>query len=149
MNIIGVGTSELLLVLVIMMVIAGPKRMIIWANLLGQYWVKLRRIWSEMVKEIQKELDDAGVDVTLPKTPPTRTQMDKWAQAAMKAVSEPLQEDDNILRRELSFIEEQTKLPALEEEAQPETPEDDEKASVADTGDDYGTWNTSWRYKYP
>ena len=141
MNIIGVGTSELLLVLVIMMVVAGPKRMIIWANLLGQYWVKLRRIWSEMVKEIQKELDDAGVDVKLPKTPPTRTQMDKWAQAAMKSVSEPLQEDGNILRRELDYIEEQTKLPALEEEAQPETPEDDEKAGVADNGNDYGTWN--------
>lgn len=146
MNILGVGSSELLLILVIMMVVAGPKRMIVWANLLGQYWVKLRRIWSQLAREIQKELDDAGLDVKVPKNIPTRMQVDKWAQASMKSLTEPLKEDGDELRTELDYIYEKAKLPQLEEinEEQEEDAapkKDAEEIGTTGVDSDYGTWS--------
>ena len=35
MNVLGVGGWELLVVLLVMMVVAGPKRMILWSGVLG------------------------------------------------------------------------------------------------------------------
>ena len=72
MNILGVGAAELVAVLLIMLVFAGPKRMIHWSYVLGQHVAKFRKIWSETVDLVQKEFDDAGVDIKLPKEPPTR-----------------------------------------------------------------------------
>ena len=72
MNILGVGAAELVAVLLIMLVFAGPKRMIHWSYVLGQHVAKFRKIWSETVDLVQKEFDEAGVDIKLPKEPPTR-----------------------------------------------------------------------------
>ena len=48
MNILGVGGPELLIILVLMYVIFGPKRMIQYARVLGQYVAKFRRMNSTM-----------------------------------------------------------------------------------------------------
>ncbi len=37
MNLLGVGVPELVVIFVIMLVFAGPKRMVRWAYVLGQY----------------------------------------------------------------------------------------------------------------
>lgn len=72
MNILGVGGWELLAILLIMLMVAGPKRMIHWSYILGQYIAKFRRMWAETVDVIQKEFDDAGVDIKVPRDLPTR-----------------------------------------------------------------------------
>ena len=77
MEIFGVGGAELAAILIIMLIVAGPKRMIQWAYVLGQYTAKARSMWSEVMAGVQRELDAAGMDVQLPKTMPTRADLNK------------------------------------------------------------------------
>lgn len=92
MNVFGVGGMELVFILLIMLVVAGPKRMIRWAYILGQYTARLRRMWEETVDYLQKEIDEAGVDVKLPKEPPTRANLNRAISDAMKPITAPVQE---------------------------------------------------------
>ncbi len=77
MEIFGVGGAEMVAILIIMLVVAGPKRMIQWAYVLGQYVAKGRTMWADVMAGVQKELDQAGMDVQLPKTMPTRADLNK------------------------------------------------------------------------
>jgi Sec-independent protein translocase protein TatA len=72
MNILGIGGWELVLIFIIMLLVAGPKRMVRWAYVMGTYIAKFRNIWAETVDVIQQEFDDAGVDVKIPRDIPTR-----------------------------------------------------------------------------
>ena len=72
MEIFGIGGAELVAILIIMLVVAGPKRMIQWAYILGQYTAKVRAMWAETMTYVQKEFDEAGLNVQLPKDVPTR-----------------------------------------------------------------------------
>ena len=64
MNIFGVGTSELLLILVIAMLVVGPERMVKLARDAGKALAKLRQITESVTKEFQEtfslELDEEG-----------------------------------------------------------------------------------------
>jgi Sec-independent protein translocase protein TatA len=63
MNILGAGPGELVIVFVIMLVIAGPKRMVRWAYVLGQYTAQLRQMWQQTLDAFKKELADANLDL--------------------------------------------------------------------------------------
>jgi sec-independent protein translocase protein TatB len=63
MNILGVGPFELILVLIIMLVVAGPKRMVQWAYEIGRYTAQLRAMFQETMNAVQKELSESGLDV--------------------------------------------------------------------------------------
>lgn len=104
MNIFGVGGPELIAILIIMLVIAGPKRMIHWSYLLGQYVAKFRVIWSQTVDLVQKEFDDAGVGIQLPKTPPSRSSMNKAISEAIKPVTQPVQESIDEIKKDTAVI---------------------------------------------
>lgn len=115
MEIFGVGGAELVAILIIMLVVAGPKRMIQWAYILGQYVAKIRSMWADVMAGVQKELDAAGMDVQLPKTMPTRAELNNhvtqfvnpaanvWAgitapvQAVIDDVSTEIQQTQNDL----------------------------------------------------
>ncbi len=105
MNIFGVGGMELALILVIMLVVAGPKRMIQWAYVLGQYTTKLRAMWTETVGYLQKEFDDAGVDIQLPKEPPTRGTLNQTIVQAMKPLTQSLEEPLKELKEPLNEVD--------------------------------------------
>ena len=75
MEIFGIGGAEMVAIFVIMLVVAGPKRMIQWAYVLGQYVSKAREMWAEVMVGVQKEIDAAGLDVKLPTTLPTRANL--------------------------------------------------------------------------
>jgi len=112
MEIFGVGSGEVVAILVIMLVVAGPKRMVQWAYVLGQYVSKARAMWDEVMAGVQKEINEAGLDVQLPKTMPTRADLNNltkpmnnvWAgitapvQEAMKDVSAEIQQTQSELR---------------------------------------------------
>jgi Sec-independent protein translocase protein TatA len=68
MNILGIGPAELIVILVIMFVVAGPKRMLAWAYILGQYVAKFRAYFDESMRAVRKEFEEAQID--LPKTMP-------------------------------------------------------------------------------
>ena len=104
MNIFGVGGPELIIILIIMLVFAGPKRMIHWSYLLGQYLAKFRKIWSETVDLVQQEFDQAGVDIKLPKQPPTRQNINKAITDAMKPLSDPLQETLDEVQKDVENV---------------------------------------------
>jgi sec-independent protein translocase protein TatB len=72
MEIFGIGGFEVALVIIIALVVAGPGRMAVWARTLGRWVSKMRQLWSVTAAQLQRELDDAGVDFKVPRDIPTR-----------------------------------------------------------------------------
>ena len=101
MNVFGVGAWELVAILLIMLVFAGPKRMIHWSYVLGQHVAKFRKIWSETVDLVQKEFDEAGVDIKLPKEPPTRKTLNKSLTEAVKPMTKPVQDSLDEVKKDM------------------------------------------------
>lgn len=60
MDILGIGAGELVLIALLMLVIAGPKRSAMWAREAGQYLRKFRQTWQTMMDELNKEIGDDG-----------------------------------------------------------------------------------------
>ncbi len=106
MNFLGVGAWELLAILLIMLVFAGPKRMIHWSYVLGQHVAKFRKIWSETVDLVQKEFDDAGVGIKLPKEPPTRKSLNKSLTEAVKPMTQPVQDSLEEVKQDVDAFRE-------------------------------------------
>jgi Sec-independent protein translocase protein TatA len=90
MNIFGFGTAELVVVVLIMLIVAGPKRMLQWSYILGKYLAKLRIMWRELMASLQEEFDEAGVGVKLPKDLPTRRDIHRLATEAVRPIQEPM-----------------------------------------------------------
>lgn len=91
MNIFGVGGAELVLIVIIMLIVAGPKRMIRWAYHIGKYVGKFRILWEQMVDVLQDEVDAAGLDVKLPKEIPTRQNIAKTATEFLKPYTDEVE----------------------------------------------------------
>jgi sec-independent protein translocase protein TatB len=92
MNIFGVGEVELVLIVLIALIVAGPKRMIQWMYVLGRWTARLRKMWSEASDMIQKEVNDAGLDIEVPKDLPTRANLRQMTAKALKPFSDPVKE---------------------------------------------------------
>ena len=106
MNVFGVGAWELVAILLIMLVFAGPKRMIHWSYVLGQHVAKFRKIWSETVDLVQKEFDEAGVDIKLPKEPPTRKSLNRSLTDAVKPMTKPVQDSLDEVKKDMEPFKE-------------------------------------------
>ncbi len=106
MNILGVGAWEFVAILLIMLVFAGPKRMIHWSYVLGQHVARFRKIWAETVDIVQKEFDDAGVDIKLPKEPPTRQNLNRSIAAAAKPLTKPVQDSLDEVKKDIDSVQE-------------------------------------------
>jgi len=95
-NIFGIGGAEMVAIFIIMLVIAGPKRMVRWAYVLGKYVAVLRQMWSQTMDMVQREFDEAGVDIQVPKEMPTRQNLrnsiNRSIERAAKPISDPLKE---------------------------------------------------------
>lgn len=104
MNVFGVGAWELVAILLIMLVFAGPKRMIHWSHVLGTHVAKFRKIWSETVDLVQKEFDEAGVDIKLPKEPPTRKSLNKSLTDAVKPMTKPVQDSLEEVKQDMDVF---------------------------------------------
>lgn len=112
MNILGIGGWELLAILLIMLLFAGPKRMVHWAYIMGQYIARFRAMWAETVDVIQKEFDDAGLDVQIPKEPPTRASMNRYASKALDEITRPVKETMDQTVGEVNQIKNATAVTA-------------------------------------
>lgn len=99
MNIFGIGELELVLILLIALVVAGPKRLIQWAYFVGRWTSRLRVMWSDMMNVVQKELDESGVDVQLPKEIPTRQTVNRAIQNTFKPLTDPVRETMDEVRK--------------------------------------------------
>jgi Sec-independent protein translocase protein TatA len=101
MDILGVGGWEIVAILLIMLIVAGPKRMISWSYTLGKYVSQLRRMWADTAQMLQKEFDDAGVDVQVPKDIPTRGDLNREISRALTPVTRPFQETMSAAKKEM------------------------------------------------
>ena len=128
MNVFGVGAWELVAILLIMLVFAGPKRMIHWSYVLGQHVAKFRKIWSETVDLVQKEFDDAGVDIKLPKEPPTRKNLNRTLTDAVKPMTQPVQDSLDEVKQDMETLKEVSDT-LNEKKPQPTSEASESKAS--------------------
>ena len=138
MEIFGVGGAELVAILIIMLIVAGPKRMIQWAYVLGQYMAKARAMWAETMTYVQKELNEAGMDVELPKNIPSRSsfnaEISKQVQKAVAPISKPLQETIDATKSEVQQLKADA---TITENGAPKT-----GSSASTNGkSDLGTWS--------
>jgi Sec-independent protein translocase protein TatA len=101
MNIFGIGGAELVMIILIMLVVAGPKRMIRWAYIMGQYAGKLRKMWEEVVDVMQHEVDAAGLDIEIPKELPTRQNITKVVTKAVKPYTDSVQKELEVAQKPL------------------------------------------------
>lgn len=148
MNIFGIGGPELVLILVIMLIVAGPKRMVQWSYVVGQWMAKLRRLWEETVTVVQRELNEANIDVELPKTPPTRANMrqsaKKLGESLLDTMGSPQDELQRIQAEMRSTAQDvDTHMRIVNERNDPPTDEDTDTPPSDDeseTIESYGTW---------
>ena len=134
MNILGVGTPELLIILLIALVVGGPKRMVVWMYQLGRYVGMAKRAWAQMAENIQQELDEAGVELQVPKHAPTRADIDRLAENALRPFIEPAQQAIQEYKAEVGSIN--AAIQKAAEETGAEVKPNDAAARV-----DYGTWS--------
>ena len=138
MEILGVGGAELVAILIIMLVVAGPKRMIQWAYILGKYTAKVRAMWAESMTYLQKEFDAAGLDVELPKEPPTRgsfnRQLTQQVEKAFSPITKPVKEALDETTAEVNQLKKQATVTESNGSAA--------KSPPASNGtQDLGTWS--------
>jgi len=101
---LGVGILELLVVLVLALIVAGPQRMIAWSYTLGRWINLIRRLWGQTAVALQQELDAAGVDVQVPKDIPTRDDLQREVGRVVNKYGAPLSEPLNEVKGDLASI---------------------------------------------
>lgn len=99
MELFGIGGFEFALIVIIALIVAGPARMAVWARKLGQWTGQLRTLWRTAASQLQRELDDAGVDFKVPKDLPTRRAiLDEINRSStVKHLSQPIKEVQKAL----------------------------------------------------
>jgi sec-independent protein translocase protein TatB len=65
MNILGVGVPEIAIVVLIILVVAGPERAIRWAYLIGREMGRIRAMGEEAMAAFRAEIEAAGLDKDL------------------------------------------------------------------------------------
>jgi Sec-independent protein translocase protein TatA len=91
-GIFGIGIWELGLIFIIMLAVAGPKRMVKWAFELGKITAKLRGMFQETMDAFKREIDasDLNLSKDLPKLPTQRFDIVKEANKLVdEAVNTP------------------------------------------------------------
>ena len=151
MDILGIGGWEFIAILIIMLLVAGPKRMIQWSYTLGRYVSTLRRMWAETAAMLQKELDDAGVDVKVPTQPPTRGSIKRDVTKALSNVTKPIQDTIDEVKEEVEPLREAVSLPRTLGKPVTRTTSDESAPSVETQNGrttpasadkpDFGTWS--------
>ncbi len=147
MNIFGIGGAELILIIIIMLVVAGPQRMIRWMYIVGRYVAKLQRMWAEAAAVLQKEFDAAGVDIEVPKQIPTRGDVQRQVRSALNPVARPLEEIQSELRQDLDNVRLSTQVNRSERSRSTPTPissaNQSPPAANGSGGQDFGSWSSS------
>lgn len=110
MELFGVGGTELILIIIIAMVVAGPKRVAQWMYYVGKFVARLQRMWSEMMQVIQQELKESGMDIELPKTPPTRQSINQTARNMLKPYTQELDEAQKDIERNLEAVQREANI---------------------------------------
>ncbi|RMG84896.1 MAG: hypothetical protein D6712_10445 [Chloroflexi bacterium] len=139
MNILGIGGWELVAIFIIMLLVAGPERMIRWAYQLGRLMAYLRHMWADVMRVIQEGLRESGIDIELPDKPPTRAELNRkisrTIESAARPVREPLEEVDKTIKQASVRVPD-TRIDANAKPTQT-------AASSDENATDLGTWGNA------
>ncbi len=145
MNVFGVGGWELAAILIIALIVAGPQRMAKWAYVLGQYMGQMRVMWSQMMTSIQREFDDAGIDVKLPKNIPTRNDINRFAGEMLEPISKQMQSAMDEVNQEANNVKDVASFKVTEDnDTKPVQSKNGTSATSSDDMPDensFGTWS--------
>jgi Sec-independent protein translocase protein TatA len=122
MELLGIGAWELIAILLVMLLVAGPKRMIAWSYKLGQYVAVMRKMWGETAQMLQKELDDAGVNIKVPTEPPTRGSIQKEISRAIAPVTKPITDSLDEVKKDMGDVKASTSMGSWSRTAANKTP---------------------------
>lgn len=101
MDILGIGAAEILLIGLLLMIVAGPKRSAEWARLAGEQLYKLRQIWSRMMQDLRNELgDDADVFVRTAQDIQRTTSDLRSTTSTRNIVGKAMQASENMATRQ-------------------------------------------------
>lgn len=138
MEIFGIGGWEMLTILLILIIVAGPKRMLAWSYQLGKYIAIIRGMWAETAKQLQKELDSAGVDVQVPKELPTRQSIQKEISRQVAPITKPMDE----IRDNLKVTADDVRRPYMPPKpSEIKAPAVAPKPAESNGGGEFGTWS--------
>lgn len=143
MNIFGVGFAELVLIFIIMLIVAGPKRMIRWAFVMGQYVGKLRTMWSDMVDVMQAEADAAGLDIEIPKELPNKQNLTKLVVDAVKPYSDELKKPLDEIKAPLKETAAEANALLKDSPQEPKKSKEELGTWNAHSSDSFGSWGQS------
>lgn len=149
MDILGIGGWELVVIFIIMLVVAGPQRMIRWSYVMGQWVGKLRNLWREMATQLQKEIDAAGVDIKVPTQPVTRASMQRDMLNSLNKAAKPLKDPLNAVKTEVDnaargVTPAAAAKPATSAFAPPEKPAEEAPQAAETSGSSkFGAWASS------
>ena len=62
-NILGIGLPQIAIVLVLSLVLFGPKQMMAYAYQAGRFLAKARAMWEEAARNMQAEIQNSGLDL--------------------------------------------------------------------------------------
>ncbi len=110
MELFGIGAWELIIIVVIALIVLGPKQLVRWSYKLGQYVAILRKMWGETAQTLQREFDDAGVDIKVPRDIPTKQNIQKEITRAMTPITKPLKDSVNELSKDINNVKEATSM---------------------------------------
>lgn len=148
MGIFGIGGAELVLVFIIMIVVAGPQRMIRWAYHLGRWTAQFRQAWEQMVDAVEGELKESGYDVTLPREMPNRNSLNQTARNVLKPytdeIEKPLREAAAPVQATLNEVKQtgrdaQSAVQGKAKAIQPAPAASSDKTAAS--GADFGAWS--------
>lgn len=96
MEFLGIGGWEIVAILLVMLIFAGPKRMLQWSYTLGKWVGVARGMWAQTAQQLEHELHESGVDIEVPRDLPTRQSLNasisKYVSNAAKPVVEPVKD---------------------------------------------------------
>ena len=147
MNFFGLGSWEFVVIILIMLIVAGPKRMMRWAYILGIYLGKLRVFWRQMMESLQAEFDEAGVDVKLPRDLPTKGDVQRLAAQAARPIQEPMEKAMKDYETEIKRVEAEIQTDAKNAENAVKAISDDIErnleAKTSPSTNGFGAWSNA------
>ena len=140
MNILGVGPAELFVIFVVLLVVAGPKRMIEWAYHAGRYAAQLRAMFQETMEQFQKEMAASGIEIPKELTNLPTGRFDIVSEAA-KVINSEMAETTAALNTVVNPAPAAPPAPTTPQ-TPPATP--DNNTQPAKTDDEQSTRYDSW-----
>jgi Sec-independent protein translocase protein TatA len=152
----GIGFWELVAILLLALIVAGPQRMILWSRQFGRFMGRAMIEYRKAADQLQREVDQMGLDVQIPRTPPTKQELGRTLTQVANKLAAPINEPVREIEQTMSEVRREAQTaardfnalpPALKQaaenggdhnrpEAQPTSPTADQPSRK----DDFGTW---------